>query len=60
MDRFIEQAISAVAVKVSSLKSNMDRFIAIGEFFDNIQLQSLKSNMDRFIDFSTNGRLLVK
>ena len=31
----------------------MDRFIAIGEFFDNIQLQSLKSNMDRFIDLSS-------
>mgnify|MGYP006888160419 CR=1 FL=1 len=49
MDRFIVVLNVSIIFNTSSLKSNMDRFIANKKYILNIPKYNLKSNMDRFI-----------
>ena len=50
MDRFIVLIRKSNKVDYKSLKSNMDRFIAICFLFCFLIINTLKSNMDRFIE----------
>ena len=49
MDRFIDRQTIEILSIQTSLKSNMDRFIALILQVLMLQVHCLKSNMDRFI-----------
>ena len=55
MDRFIGSRVNPLTGLISSLKSNMDRFIARERDYTPQPRARLKSNMDRFIDLESGG-----